>query len=417
VALLVGTPGTGKTFATAAVVKEIIATHGDDVAVCAPTGKAAVRLTQAMARYGIEGGRAVTIHQLLEIGRNGHDGDGWAFRRNANRPLVERFVIVDEASMLDTQLFAALLRACGHGTHLLLVGDPNQLPPVGHGSPLRDLITAGVPCATLTEVRRNGGEIVEACAAIRQGQRIKPWVSESDADGNLRIVGTDDDAEEQLRYLQAAMIRQPRSGFEAMQVIVATNSGPLGRDVVNERLQAWFNSGGHRVEGNPYRVGDKVICLKNGWYRGQPTNDDAMDDYGGESEIYLANGEMGTITHVAKDESRAEFPGSVVLIPNRKRQTHEEPDGGAASDFALGYAITCHKSQGSEWPVVFVLIDGSMGARNVCSREWLYTAISRAAESCVLVGKLGVAEMMIRRPVLGKRKTFLVEELCRGKEA
>ena len=106
-----------------------------------------------------------------------------------------------------------------------------------------------------------------------------------------------------------------------------------------------------------------------------------------------------------------------MIIPNRKRQEGDDPDEGAGSDFSLGYAITGHKSQGSEWPVVVVVIDPSAGAKNVCGREWLYTAISRASGLCVLVGKLGTAEMMARRPVLHKRKTFMVEELTSARRA
>lgn len=142
-AILAGTPGTGKTFAAAAVLRAIVAAHGHaGVAVCAPTGKAAVRITEAMHGYGVRI-EATTIHRLLEIGRNGHDGKGWGFMRNESNPLGKRFVVVDEVSMLDVDLAADLLGACGDGVHVLWVGDPGQLPPVGHGAPLRDLIAAG----------------------------------------------------------------------------------------------------------------------------------------------------------------------------------------------------------------------------------------------------------------------------------
>jgi len=131
VGILAGTPGTGKTFALAQIVKYLACRFGiDTIAVCAPTGKAAVRITSALLHCAIDR-KAKTIHRTLGVGRNGHDGDGWGFKHTAANPLPYKFVIVDESSMIDTDLMAALMLACAPGTHVLLVGDPYQLPQLG----------------------------------------------------------------------------------------------------------------------------------------------------------------------------------------------------------------------------------------------------------------------------------------------
>jgi exodeoxyribonuclease V alpha subunit len=187
IAVLTGSPGTGKTFTAAAIIRAIADARGlGGVAVCAPTGKAAVRISEVMRRAGlaVDG---TTIHKLLGV-RGGGDGGDWKFAFHENTPLPYRFIIVDEISMLDVDLAASLLRACAPGTHLLLVGDVHQLPPVGHGAPLRDLLDAGVPAARLTEIRRNAGSIVESCAAIKDGKPFTPIYRLSDWDAQKNLV-------------------------------------------------------------------------------------------------------------------------------------------------------------------------------------------------------------------------------------
>jgi exodeoxyribonuclease V alpha subunit len=186
VGLLTGTPGTGKTFVTAQVIKAVRdLVPPDEVAVVAPTGKAAVRITRALHDYGVDV-EATTVHRLLQIA--GKTADGFKFAHNRDNPLPLRVVFLDEASMLDVDLAAALVAALAPGTHLLLVGDPYQLPPVGHGAPLRDLLAAGLPAGELTEIRRNSGMIVEACRDIKNGYRYKTCDKFDDAGNNFRSV-------------------------------------------------------------------------------------------------------------------------------------------------------------------------------------------------------------------------------------
>lgn len=304
--------------------------------------------------------------------------------------------------MLDTQLAASLLGACAPGTHVLLVGDPNQLPPVGHGAPLRDLIAAGAPCGRMSEILRNAGMIVHACARIKDGL---PFEAESHATPspsptrNLFLVeaaSPQQQADELERLLSSALPGQGLDPAWDVQVLVAVNeSGPLSRKAVNARLQALLNPDGERVGANPYRVGDKVICLKNGMYEAHGE--------AAEPQHWLANGEIGRVLAVEPKRAVAEFDGG------RQVMLFLGDDG--AGKFDLAYAITAHKSQGSEWPAVVILLDASNGAARVAGREWIYTAISRAKEACVLVGRLGVAHMMAKRPSLETRKTFLKELL------
>jgi exodeoxyribonuclease V alpha subunit len=165
-----GGPGTGKTYCAASLIHAAINHVGrEKIGVAAPTGKAAVRITEVMKGYGVPI-QAKTIHSLLQVEQQ-QDGSGWQFFYRSGRPLPLRYLIVDEASMIDTSLMCNLLAARGKGTHLLFVGDIHQLPPVGHGAPLRDMIAAGIPYGELLEIQRQaaGSLIVRACHAIRNG--------------------------------------------------------------------------------------------------------------------------------------------------------------------------------------------------------------------------------------------------------
>lgn len=421
IAILAGSPGTGKTFTAACLIRELVRLHGSDkVAVCAPTGKAAVRITQAMRDYGIELD-ATTIHSLLEVA-SGTGGGGWSFGRSAEYPLDQQYVIVDEASMPDADLMAALLSARPEGGNVLLVGDTNQLPPVGHGAPLRDLIGgAGVSWGELREIRRNAGAIVETCAAIRDRKPLSV-ARKLDLESGTNLALAECPAEQLgdrvTGIIEGIQRRGQRDPIWDVQVIVALNEKSYAsRKELNERLQGMLNpavdAGGASSNGRAgkYRVRDKVICLKNGIYAGIDAS--AQE----EAEHYLANGELGRVEMV-DDRGRvlADFDGRRAWIYGVRSSDSgvsgggdSESAGGLADRFDLAYAITCHKSQGSEVPVAIVVLDEAGGARWVCSRQWLYTAISRAKEACILVGRQNTAAAMCRRDALVGRKTFLRE--------
>jgi hypothetical protein len=201
-AILGGSPGTGKTFTAAQIIKAIGNQIGfTSIGVGAPTGKAAVRLTEAMAAYRLPL-RASTWHSLLKV-EQADDGGGWSFAHNAGNPLPFTFLVGDESSMLDTDLAASIFSARARGTKFLCIGDVNQLPPVGHGAPLRDMIAAGLPYGELREIKRNEGGIVQACADIRDGL---PFTCE----GNLRLVEAWSPGEQQDQMLETINEASPR---------------------------------------------------------------------------------------------------------------------------------------------------------------------------------------------------------------
>ena len=420
IGILTGGPGTGKTYSAARLIELLQRLNGSDsITVCAPTGKAAVRITEAMQGYGIDL-RARTIHSLLGVASRS-EGDDWGFQHNEGNPLPFRFIVVDEASMIDVDLFASLCRACGPGTHLLLVGDTGQLPPVGHGAPLRDLIAAGVPCGELTEIRRNSGQIVKACHQIRKGdmfeasQELRP-----DLGDNLKFLpaatsaASLDKIVETIRTIGRKRLADP---VWECQVIVAVNDrSELSRKAVNQRLQQELNPGGAAAPGNPFRAGDKVVCLKNGFYPVVTDSPPGFNEQTTEGKVFVANGEQGAVKHVEATLTVVQLsaPSRLVKVPRGGQQSDdgngvETPDSTAGCQWDLAYGISCHKSQGSEWPIVLVVLDEYPGARMVCSCEWIYTAMSRAKQACLLVGKEQTAFGMIQRQAIQRRKTFLKE--------
>lgn len=431
VGILGGSPGTGKTFSAAAIIQAIIAEHGvDQVAACAPTGKAAVRLTEALAGYGIDL-RARTIHSTLGIDPLASKGDGWRFIHNERNSLKVRFLIVDEASMIDADLFAALLAARAKGTHVLIIGDVNQLLPVGHGAPLRDMIVAGLPYGELTEIRRNSGAIVQACAAMRDGRFFDvPDQVDIEAGANLHLI-RESSPDAQIRAMRAAIAECRDSyGFDPIwdvQILAAVNAkSPLSRRELNKILQAELNQN-PGLPNCPFRVGDKIVNTKNGYYNDAEGGRD--EDTGEFREHYVANGEIGRVLSI-EDKSfvvALDTPERTVRVPRGKydpdadgESTSDErggvdndkdddraPQTGCAWD--LAYALSVHKSQGSEFPVVIVMLDDYPGAKRVCDRAWLYTAVSRAKKLCVLIGQEATARRMVRVNRIMERKTFLRE--------
>ena len=423
IGILCGTPGTGKTFTLSRIVRDAL-TNGLSIAVVAPTGKAAVRCTAAMETCGVKLG-ATTIHTLLAP--RFIDGK-MQFTFNANNLLPCDFIIIDESSMLDMPLLCSLLSAVSPLTRILLVGDPFQLPPVGWGQPMNDLIKQKrIGIGELTEIHRNSGAIVVGCQAIKAG-KIPVFADRyvaNDPSTNFVIMPAADDAAILDRLVQGLSKFIERGvSISDMQVIVPTNSGgKIGRHSVNSALQERFNPNGFNLEGNRFRVGDKAIILKNRMVAGQNGVFHPSDirEWG---EVYVANGDVGKVIEVTKKNtfiqlvhpSRLIRVGPALPITEKEEERGDrlaEPkrsDDGTSVDVDLAYAITCHKSQGSGYPYVFVLLDPSYGARSVASRQWLYTGTSRGEKLTVWIGHQNTAKAMLAK-VANYRLSFLIDDI------
>lgn len=452
VGLLLGGPGTGKTHTLSYLLRAVCELFGPGrVLCCAPTGKAANRMTQALQLAGLNL-TARTIHGTLGVGANGHggDSDGWDFAHNAGNPLDCQFLVADETSMDDTSLLACLLDAVPTGACVLLVGDPYQLPPVGHGAPLRDMIDAQVPHGELTEVRRNAGQIVHACLRIKNGESFETTDRidlEAEPPRNLKLIPARDAAHAREVLVDTLKRFTKFDPVWQTQVIVARNAkGELSRKGLNELLHPLLNPDGFAVKDNPFKVGDKIICTRNsrmhrvaldgvftGSLGGELADDPEItrdaklyetvfqrDPYTGwltkdPEEVFVANGEIGRVVAVAPKLTIARFSEgeALVKIPMGKQRDDDGPeadqdaDSGRGCNFDHAYAITVHKAQGSESPVIIVMADPDGGM--IADRAWWYTAISRAAKLCILIGQRSVIDKQRLRQAMQRRKTFLKE--------
>ena len=409
VGLLTGGPGVGKTYTAAAILQAAVAKYGASYCrVCAPTGKAAVRITEAMQRHRIPL-EATTIHRMLGVTRGGYDGGGWGFAFNRDCQLQAKLICCDESSMLGTDLAADMFQAIPEDATVLLVGDEDQLPPVTHGAVFRDFLRAGFPIGRLAEIHRNEGDIVRACKAIRDGHAWRPSpVIDMESGWNLRHIECPS-ANHVKRKLSALLRRvpEPFDPIEDCQVLCTVNEkSPLARTELNKGLQQILNPDGEPDQSHKFRVGDKVICLRNQFLR---LIDDAADDLKpSQDQEFVANGDIGRVTAVGPRKIAVRFP-----LPDRHCYIAGEP---LTKDIDLAYAVTVHKSQGSQWPVVIYVSDDYRGARWVASRELIYTALSRAEKLMVTLGQKDTMDLDCRREVLSGRKTFLVERLRSRKD-
>lgn len=377
---------------------------GERVAVCCPTGKAAVRCTEQLRRAGVIL-EAKTIHRTLKVTRSGYDGSGWGFMHNEFFKLPFDRIIVDEVSMLDTCLGASFFSAVPDHAHVLLVGDPYQLAPVGHGAPLRDLIAAGIPNGHLEKIWRNSGLIVRGCHSILDGQPIQFAKTPNEATGdNLVHVDTGSPSLNRNRIL--SMLENCPSKYDPVwdvQILVTVNkSGPLSRESLNTLLQDKLNPNGARSPYHRFRVRDKIICTSNSWL--------PVDGGDPKQVEFVANGEMGIVQWVSDRRVGLLFFGPMrhVVFPL------QEQDNEMIGDIDLGYAITVHKSQGSQFPVTIMVVDNNAAARWVASRELYYTGLSRAEKLCFVVGSLEVLAADCERTALQDRQTLLTQRLLDG---
>lgn len=397
VMILTGGPGTGKTTVIRAVIS-IFERIGCRIALAAPTGRAAKRMSEATSH------EAKTIHRLLEAEFDSAGGEEqMRFRRNADEPLEEDVVIVDECSMVDTLLLAALLRAMKNGARIILIGDADQLPSVGAGNVLCDLIASErFSTVCLKEIFRQAKEshIIVAAHAINHGEM--PALKDKEGDFFFLPRASDEEVRETVAALLS--VRLPRSYGEEIrgqiQVIAPSKKGAAGTVALNVRLQEVLNpvapgknerKSGERI----FREGDRVMQVRNN-YEIEWEKEDGRTGKG------VFNGDIGRIVEI---DSR-----------NEKLLVCYEEDRVAAYDFSQleeiehAFAITVHKSQGSEYPVVVIPV--VQGFERLLTRELLYTAVTRAQKMAILVGKEEALQRMVENSRRPMRYTALRALLC-----
>lgn len=394
--VLSGSPGTGKTYCLGRILKHF----GGRVAACAPTGKAAQRLTESLRGVGADV-EATTIHRLLEP--LPVDG-GWAFQvtgENGNY-IDADLVAIDESSMVNNWLAARLLRAIHPDTYVIFVGDKNQLPPVGPGTMLRDL--EELAFEPLTKIERNSGKIVETCAKIRDREQfmIVPTKTPAvldDPGNNLQLVMAAKDELKASKAIELAKKLQSRDvdwgdPIENVQFLTATHkNGHVGREALNKALQNVFNPHG-KGEHKHYRVGDKIICTENV----------KITRNGVKTGEFIANGELGRV--VESHEKR------IVVKMNGTDGEFMIPCGPELGNgWDLGYCITCHKSQGSEWPLVVTVMGDDYGSGMVMCREWIYTAFSRAKDCGVVISSLAHVRNQAKKIRIWDRKSLILTHM------
>jgi exodeoxyribonuclease V alpha subunit len=385
--VLTGGPGTGKTSTLRSLVS-ILKAKGVRVHMAAPTGRAAQRLAETT------GGYASTIHRLLKY------DPGAGFTSNEAHPLATDFLIVDEVSMLDTRLAAALFQAVPSRAHLLLVGDTDQLPSVGAGNVLQDLITAsGAPVTRLSVIFRQKGQsgIVTTAHAINSGDTELPMVSSSvsavGAFNDLAFITADSAEDCVSKVIELCCEHIPRSfpwcnPVADVQVMAPMHKGAAGVANLNLQLQAALNgrSKGVKTPAGEFRRGDKVIQLRNNYDKS------------------LFNGDIGSVT--------AADPLEGVIEADFDGESHEFTRG-EMGDLALAYAISIHKSQGSEYPIVVVpLLKAHF---MMLQRNLLYTAITRGKRKVFLVGEPAAYAMAVRNRESKLRVTHLREKLAQSR--
>jgi exodeoxyribonuclease V alpha subunit len=373
--ILTGLPGTGKT-ATMRALVDLLVAQRRTVKLCAPTGKAARRLSEAT------GAEATTIHRLLEY----VPGEGFA--RDADDPLTGvDLLVVDEASMLDVRLAAALMEAVGPRTHVLLVGDVDQLAPVGPGRVLEDLIASGVvPSTKLVEVFRQAARslIIRAAHAIDRGESPPTQPGANDIRDFFLIERPSADRVF-AEVVSLAIKRLPKhydlDPVSDLQVLVPMHKGPAGIDAFNETLRGELNPSGRAVKGTAFRLGDRIMQTRNNH----------------ERQFY--NGEIGVIA--ANDPGR----GTLTIVGDDGRRI--TLDNNEAGTLRLAYACSVHKMQGSQAPAIVIAL--ARGHAPMLTRNLVYTAVTRSQTVCVVVAESGALPTALSRVDASRRNTRLVE--------
>lgn len=403
--VITGGPGTGKT-TTINTLIQYFASEGLEILLAAPTGRAAKRMTEAT------GYEAQTIHRLLEIsGVPEEDSAGYHFERNMENPLEADVIIIDEMSMVDLFLMHALLSAVTVGTRLIMVGDVNQLPSVGPGSVLKDIIYSECfPVVRLNKIFRQASEsdIVVNAHKINEGEHVILdnksrdffFLKREDANVIISVV---------LTLVMKKMPKYVDAGPMDIQVLTPMRKGLLGVERLNTILQEYMNPRSSEKKEKEYgnglfREGDKVMQIKNNYQ----IEWEIRGAYGipVEKGVGVFNGDMGIVKEINTyaEQMTVAFDDNKYIEYSFKELEQLE----------LAYAITIHKSQGSEYPAVVIPL--LSGPRMLMSRNLLYTAITRARKCVTLVGSEQVFQQMIDNEMEQKRYSTLKEQIKQMRE-
>ena len=379
ISVVTGGPGVGKTMCTTAIVGE--AAKADlRIALCAPTGRAARRLEEATEH------EAQTIHRMLEWA----PGSEPAFK--AGHPLPADLVVVDEASMLNLRTIEVLLDALAESTHVVFVGDADQLPPIGAGKPFDDLIASGAaPVVRLTQVWRQAAQsmIITAAHEINRGRppHLEPGPEQ---EHDFFFIDRANPERARDTVVEVVAERTPdRYGLDPIrdvQVLAPMYRGAVGIDVLNERLQARLNPDGRPAVGERFRIGDRLIQTRNA------------------HDLGLMN---GSIVFLREDDPEGETIEVDVDEGGPLRIPYDD-----AEDLRLAYAISVHKAQGCEVPVVVAVCHRSHA--RMLTRPLVYTAVTRARRACVVVGELAAMALAVGRDDSGNRHSGLAARLGEG---
>ena len=385
--IITGGPGTGKTTIVKCII-HLLRSRNYTVCLCAPTGRAAKRLTETT---GVE---AKTIHRLLDLDFS--DGKG-KFMFNESSKLQEDVIIVDEVSMCDDYVFNALIKAIKFGGRLIMVGDKDQLPSVGAGNVLADMIASGiVPVSYLTQIYRQSDDslIVENAHRINAGKM--PVINNRSRDF---FFDNKSDPEDILATVTDMVTRRIPSYAAVkpmdIQVLCPMKKGVIGVENMNDTLQEALNPAARgkaelKVGMHTFRTGDKVMHTVNNY-------DLEWTDEEGGAGSGVFNGDIGRIEQI---DPLA--PSMTILFDDGKRVKYMQGD---FDDLTLAYAISVHKSQGSEFPVVIIAL--MSGNYMILTRNLLYTAVTRAKEMAVLIGSSDNLEKMVKNNYTAKRYSML----------
>lgn len=403
--VLTGGPGTGKTTTIRAMISYFVG-EGYDIFLAAPTGRAAKRMSETT------GYEAKTIHRMLEVNGAMSEAEesakqiGGMFERNEKNPLEADVIIIDEMSMVDITLLYALLKAVGAGTRLILVGDVNQLPSVGPGNVLRDIIASGCfPVVTLQKIFRQASQsdIVVNAHKINDGEHIaldnksKDFflLKRYDADVIINVM---------LQLVKQKMPRYVDATSYDIQVLTPTRKGLLGVERLNTILQQYLNPPAkqkkeHQVGDRIFREGDKVMQIRNNYQ----LEWEIRSRYGLaiDKGLGVFNGDVGIIQEIN------DYSSTVSVLYDENRLVQYPFKG--LDELELAYAITIHKSQGSEYPAVVMPL--LPGPRMLMNRNLLYTAVTRARKCITIVGDENVFYQMVDNTTQQRRYSGLQERI------